>query len=217
MSLYHNRQGLDCLIRALQNYLDEARAEAERRPLQPFPALKEAESDLEHLQQLLRELPRPSIFLRAFSIFCPTPPRDLDLDMLIAARAESIVMTRIEAALYPLRPFPALRTTEADLEDLLEQARQFQAESQRPRSRKLFSRLSRMCGFRNSPTRPLFPNPCRRFSSFFSTNTPLAQTQSTETLIEDVLQLEVSNIVADAPELPIEDVKSLEADTHGDH
>ena len=46
MSLYHNRQGLDCLIRALQNYLDEARAEAERRPLQPFPALKEAESDL---------------------------------------------------------------------------------------------------------------------------------------------------------------------------
>jgi hypothetical protein len=192
MSLYHNRQGLDCLIRALQNYLDEARAEAERRPLQPFPAQKEAESDLEHLQQLLRELPRPSIFLRALSISCTTPPRDLDLDMLIAARAESIVMTRIEAALFPLRPCPALKTTEADLEDLLEQARQFQAESQRPRSRKLFSRLSRMCGFRNSPTRPLFPKPCRRFTSFFSTDTPLAQTQPTETPIEDVIQLKVT-------------------------
>ena len=49
MPLYHNLQGLDCLIRALQHYIDEARAEAERRPLQPFPALKEAESDLEHL------------------------------------------------------------------------------------------------------------------------------------------------------------------------
>jgi hypothetical protein len=72
MSLYHNRQGLDCLIRALQNYLDEARAEAERRPLQPFPALKEAESDLEHLQQLLRELPRPCIFC-VHSVFTARP------------------------------------------------------------------------------------------------------------------------------------------------
>ena len=144
MSLYHNRQGLDCLIRALQNFIDEARAEAERFPLRPYPALKEAESDLEHLQQLLRELPRTSSFLRAFSISSPTSQRDCDLDTLIAARAESIVMTRIEAALFPLRPFPALKATEADLEDLLEQARQSQAKSPRLVLAS-FSRASRAC------------------------------------------------------------------------
>ena len=157
MSLYQNRQGLDCLIRAQQNLIDETSTQAARFPLRPFPILEDAESDLEHLQRLLRKLPRPSIVLRALRPFLPTARQNLDLNTLIAAQADFMVRARLQAARFPLRPLPALQAAEADLEDLLEQARKFQAESPRPRSRKFFSRFSRMCSFPTSPTHPLLP------------------------------------------------------------